>query len=63
MRLARLSTGRPPAGGLVHATDACLKALRVSDLTRAFHRPATADHLHSVVTGCRITFDPGESDG
>ena len=47
----------------MHAIDACLKALWVSDLTRAFRRPATADHLHSVVTGCRITFDPGELDG
>jgi len=37
--------------------------LRVSDLARAFRRPATVDYLRSVVAGCRTISDPGEPDG
>ena len=59
-RVARTAPGR---GAWLHPTDACLEALRVSDLARAFRRPVTVDYLRSIVATCRAISDLGESDG
>ena len=59
----RVDRTAPGRGAWLHPTDACLEALRVSDLARAFRRSATADDLRSVVAGCRTISDPGKSGG
>ena len=59
----RVDRSAPGRGAWLHPTDACLEALRVSDLARSFRRPATVDYLRSIVAACRAISDPRESDG